>query len=674
MATDEERLIVSVEARLNQLEKEVKRGNRVFGNEMTRMENRAKQAGDKLESTLGKAASRVGGLMKNFAAGFVGGFVAGGVTGIVGNLGKVATGIAEIGDQAKRAGVTTDVFQEWAIVAEQARIPVDSLTDGLKELSLRGDEFATTGKGSATEAFGRLGYGAEELKRKLADPSALLLEIIERLGKFDKAAQIRISDELFGGTAGERFVELLDRGAGSIRDTIDEAHRLGNILDADVITRAAEVDRQFKIVSQTVGAALKSAIVDAIGALQEFIDRFNSFEARRDATLQEDAMRLGRERLDIEKQIADLRAKQARGESVGDGILGTSIGESTFGEAEYDLQRRMEALGAEEKMIVDVLEARRRLRETPSGSTGSTFTPAPYTPPPATGGGNSGAPKRDASAAAAEREAQAVRELIAELERELSLIGATELEQRISNELRNAGAAATDDQRARIVALISAIEAETLAQERGTQAKEEFANVAAGAVSGFAQDLLNGVSAGQAFGNMINRLASQLIDLAVQAMILKPLLAMLGFSEGGIVPGAGKVLKLASGGMVHGPGSATSDSIPARLSDGEFVVNAAATARHRALLEAVNDNRLPSFATGGAVGKAMRPAGANDNAPQPIVINSPITVNGSAGTPDQNEDLAKRIGRQMEETMRGIAADELRRATRPGNYMFQAMR
>ncbi len=668
MANDEERLIVAVEARMAQLEREMKRASRIFGNEMGGMERRAKQAGDKLESTLGKAASRVGGLMKNFAAGFVGGFVAGGVTGIVGNLGKVAAGIAEIGDQAKRAGVTTEVFQEWSIVAEQARIPVDALTDGLKELSLRGDEFATTGKGSAAEAFGRLGYGAEELKRKLADPSALLLEIIDRLGKFDKAAQIRISDELFGGTAGERFVELLDRGADSIRNTIDEAHRLGNILDSDVITRAAEVDRQFKIVSQTVGTALKSAIIDALAALQEFIDRFNSFEARRDATLQEDAMRLGRERLDIEKQIADLRAKQARGESVGDGILGTSIGESTFGEAEYDLQRRMEALGAEEKMIVDVLEARRKLRETPSGSTGSTFTPAPYTPPPATGGGNSGAPKRDASAAAAEREAKAVRELIAELERELSLIGATELEQRISNELRNAGAAATDNQKARIVALISAIEAETAAQQRGTEAKQEFANIAAGAVSGFAQDLLNGVSAGQAFGSMIQRLASQLIDLAVQAMILRPLLAMFGFSAGGIVPGAGKVLKLATGGYVSGPGTSMSDSIPARLSDGEFVINARATAKHRALLEAVNDNRLQSFATGGAVGSAMRPASANDNAPPSITVNAPITVNGSAGTPEQNTDLAKQMAREMEATMRHVVADEMRRQTRPGNF------
>jgi len=52
----------------------------------------------------------------------------------------------------------------------------------------------------------------------------------------------------------------------------------------------------------------------------------------------------------------------------------------------------------------------------------------------------------------------------------------------------------------------------------------------------------------------------------------------------------------ASGGMVSGPGNGTSDSIPARLSHGEFVVNAASTAKNRALLESIN-----GYAGGGLV-------------------------------------------------------------------------
>lgn len=58
----------------------------------------------------------------------------------------------------------------------------------------------------------------------------------------------------------------------------------------------------------------------------------------------------------------------------------------------------------------------------------------------------------------------------------------------------------------------------------------------------------------------------------------------------------------ASGGLITGPGTGTSDSIPARLSNGEFVMRAAAVDHYGAgTLAAMNRNR---FAAGGLVGAA----------------------------------------------------------------------
>jgi flavin reductase (DIM6/NTAB) family NADH-FMN oxidoreductase RutF len=48
-------------------------------------------------------------------------------------------------------------------------------------------------------------------------------------------------------------------------------------------------------------------------------------------------------------------------------------------------------------------------------------------------------------------------------------------------------------------------------------------------------------------------------------------------------------VKLARGGRVSGPGTSTSDSIPAMLSNGEFVVNARATSMFPELLETINN-------------------------------------------------------------------------------------
>lgn len=62
--------------------------------------------------------------------------------------------------------------------------------------------------------------------------------------------------------------------------------------------------------------------------------------------------------------------------------------------------------------------------------------------------------------------------------------------------------------------------------------------------------------------------------------------------------------RMAQGGFVSGPGTSTSDSIPALLSDGEFVVNARSTQLFRPLLTAINDaGALPQFAVGGMVNK-----------------------------------------------------------------------
>ncbi len=48
--------------------------------------------------------------------------------------------------------------------------------------------------------------------------------------------------------------------------------------------------------------------------------------------------------------------------------------------------------------------------------------------------------------------------------------------------------------------------------------------------------------------------------------------------------------RYATGGLVEGPGTGTSDSIRARLSNGEFVVNAKSTQQYLPVLEAINSN------------------------------------------------------------------------------------
>lgn len=86
-----------------------------------------------------------------------------------------------------------------------------------------------------------------------------------------------------------------------------------------------------------------------------------------------------------------------------------------------------------------------------------------------------------------------------------------------------------------------------------------------------------------------------------------------------------------TGGRVFGPGTATSDSVIARLSRGEFVIRAAAVKKFGAgFFERLNNGALPAFATGGLVSMPS-PALSTDfmsGAParaggRPVILNLP---------------------------------------------------
>lgn len=91
-------------------------------------------------------------------------------------------------------------------------------------------------------------------------------------------------------------------------------------------------------------------------------------------------------------------------------------------------------------------------------------------------------------------------------------------------------------------------------------------------------------------------IAANAMFLAITTANMAGSIGLPGFKDGGPI-------HLAGGGAVHGPGGPRTDSIPAMLSDGEFVINANATKKNRALLEAINNGKVGHFANGGLVGQ-----------------------------------------------------------------------
>ena len=204
-------------------------------------------------------------------------------------------------------------------------------------------------------------------------------------------------------------------------------------------------------------------------------------------------------------------------------------------------------------------------------------------------------------AAAAREETRAVEDLIAQLEAELELERELDPVKREMIRYREELKDATAAERAEVEALIAQREREKAVTESLQWVGEQSGNALVDALMG-ASD------AGE-------RLIDTLKRAVLQALLLGtgPLAGifgggLLGDVLGGFlgIPDVG-VITFAEGGIVHGAGGPTDDKIPARLSAGEFVVNAAATRRNRRLLEAIN--AAPGYATGGIVGAASDAAG-----------------------------------------------------------------
>lgn len=257
-----ERITILLQARDRDFQRAIDRNNKLIA----RMERDATKNTSTMARNIDRNMSQVSSSVidagKSFAIGLGAGVIGAAFAGVSGGLSNIVKGIASVGDEAKRSGLGIAEFQEWKFVAEQNRIGVDQLVDGFKELSLRADEFIQTGAGPAAEAIARLGYTSEDLAKKLKDPSALMLEILGRMEGMDKAAQIRIADEMFGGSAGERFVELLAQGQAGLQGTIDRAHEVGAVLDEELIAKADEIDRKFSELGASIGNVLRGLVVE----------------------------------------------------------------------------------------------------------------------------------------------------------------------------------------------------------------------------------------------------------------------------------------------------------------------------------------------------------------------------------------------------------------------------
>lgn len=489
--------------------------SKAFHDAMAKMRRDARATGSQGVSSFGEMAKTLRGLGPAIA----GAGVVVAVKAVVDKVGEAVNAVRELDAQARTAGVGFEEFQELSYAAKQNKVSVDALTDGLKEMQLRIDEVVKTGKGSAAESLGRLGYTAKELAVALKEPDKLFEDIIERMKTLDKAAQIRVADEIFGGTAGEQFVRMLDDAHGAINLNRQAARELGIVISDDVRQRVIELQGAWDDIYSNLKTRVMVVVLEIATAIGMALDRFNELENRTSATLKEDAKNLKEYRQVLSSELQQARAELAEAEQNG------------FGGGLTDYMRaNVQRLEAEMASLEDTAtRVDAIIKDRPADTDNKPFLD-PIKP------SSLGASKtRDKAAAEAERERKAVLDLIAALEHEARTTGLSQQDKRIANELRKAGAAATEEQRDRIRDLVVQIDAEKEAIERTREATEKAKEVndffAESSAAAF-RDLVPDINTGNA---ALDRFLNTLIDVTMQALLLGqgPLAGLFGGIGGG---------------------------------------------------------------------------------------------------------------------------------------------
>jgi hypothetical protein len=554
---DAERLVVLLEARVSDFEKNLAKASGTATKNFGQMRRSSQSATMQMEAdvvrsttrinqALATTSTKIGVFGKSFAAGAlapIAGLLT--LTAVINGTRKALSEFDEIGKSAKAAGLRASSFQELAYAAKLGGIETATFAKAMETLN-KNAGLAAEGKGKLVSQLQALNPELLKNIQAATTQEERIRMVANALNKeTDSAKKAAIAAVLFG-EAGARMVGVLDGGSKPLDAMAKKARDLGIVVDDELIARAEKLGDEWDAAAMVINVRLQSALVglaptivwltglvaDMAGELTDVADLL--YEAQHNpGDFVKYALLGGKKPAD--RRLEDLKSSiwneiEAAKGSQYTGMAGALMGTGSSNDVGAGPSARDLAKWFGVKL--------------------STTTAPPVVPalPDIPGDGAGGKPTRNKEAEAALKQAAAVKELISDLTFEQSLIGKSDTERRVAIELRKAGAAATDDEQKQIVALVASMEAENASIARLKEQMEEAKGLAKEFASSLIGDLVNGKNATEALANAFGNLGKKLIDMALDQAINALFSNLMGAAFGTIAGGAA----IPSGGFIPG--------------------------------------------------------------------------------------------------------------------------
>lgn len=473
MATDIERLVVSLEASISKYERTMQKALDVSNKNAKKIESRWAKL------NIGGAA--FAGFAKGAAAALL---PAISLAAVVNGAKNALKEFGDVADNARASGLDPELYQGLAYQFQLAGVEAGQAASALATFA-KNSGLAVEGKGRMVTALKALDVGLLENIRSATTQAERIRIVADALASTeDPAKRAAIATAAFGD-AGAKLAGAFDGGAASIDATMRKAQELGVIVDRELIAKADELGDEFDTATKILDLQLKQALVnlapvltwltglagDFAGSIGSALDSLNSVADRRTSTLAE--------------QLQILR--DAPGKPIGLGGMLIS---------EQDRQAQMRELES---------EIFRRGEKFSMGQLSATTPPATADIPTL-----DEIDTRNEAAAAALRQAEAVKQLISDLQFEGELIGKSAVDQMALRAARQAGADATAEQITQIDALVRANFDEQQQVQALQDLYDELGQVGMTAVNGIIDAMADGKIEAQELGDILSNVLGML--------------------------------------------------------------------------------------------------------------------------------------------------------------------
>lgn len=461
MATDLEKLVVSLEANLKQYEKELARAQKVTVSQLRAVEREAQKSTTSLEK-------RFGAMGLSIRSALVGAFAGLSVAAVTAVFRSAIDHMDELSKASQKIGIPVEELSKLEYAGKLADVALNDLQTSMARFSKSLAEIQGGTKNSAGEALKAMGVAATDANGALRPTPDLLASIADKFAFYqDGANKTALAIALFG-KSGAELIPLLNGGAAGLKAAGDEAQRLGLVIDTQTAKAAEQLNDNFTRLTSAGQGFVDKVIASVLPAITDLSDKFVELLTSADsaqwtsAAINEFFNLVAEEARATSAEVAKFSAIAQAAIDIWNNPQGPSAAIARWKQAGAEIQKINDGLKGPNVSQFDLLTS--KPGQVSAGGKGdlpagvSTETkPLKVAPVIVDTTASDAAAKRAAREFESEqkRKAEAIQRVTDALQLENANLHTNELQQRINTELAKAGVSATSEQGKAIADLVT---------------------------------------------------------------------------------------------------------------------------------------------------------------------------------------------------------------------------